>query len=193
MLPIESKAKKKRKKEPKRNDPRRQLYILGIVAACGLALIGQTYWVSKNKVRFAPFAIERVRCDECKGLGLVSRPSADDSKRLVMCEACFGLGSRQIRRIDDEDSLCPACVGFGRVDSGDDGTWRWCRRCGGRGLIRPPDAPPPTYKATFPIYGSTNVYESLGIKPEDIPPSFDISAPQPSPPEDATPAREGAP
>ncbi len=168
MLPFVPQPQvRRKKKEPPAHDPRRTLYILGIVALCGVALIGQTYWVSKNRVRFAPFAIERIRCDECKGMGLLSQRDAEGVNRLVLCEACFGLGSRQIRRVDDFDLLCPACVGFGRVEEGE-GAWRWCRRCEGRGLVRPPGAPPPTYQPPMPRYLSTNVYESLGIKTEDI-------------------------
>ncbi len=132
-------------------DSRRSFYILGVVAICGLTLIGQMFWVARNQFRFSPFAIERIRCDACKGIGLVSMTDEQGIKRLRMCDACHGLGNRQIRRVDEHDLLCPACTGFGRVE--DEQGWRWCRRCDGRGLMRHVGTPPPTYQPPAPVFG----------------------------------------
>jgi hypothetical protein len=134
-----------------RDDPRRAVYILAVVVACGITLILQVFWTAENRHKFAPFAIERVRCDVCRGLGVLSKPDEKGGRQLHMCPACFGLGARSIRRMDEHDALCPACVGFGRVED-EDGSWRWCRRCDGRGFVRQEDAPPPMYKAPVPRY-----------------------------------------
>lgn len=146
------------KKMREKPDSRRSIYILGVVAICGITLVGQVFWVAKNQFRFAPFAIERIRCEECGGSGMISRPDSNGVKRLYLCEACFGIGSRQIRRVDEDDVLCPACIGFGRVE--DENGWRWCKRCGGRGLVRRENAPPPSYQPPIPRY-STNVQISV--------------------------------
>lgn len=157
-----------------RPDSRRSMVILGVVAVCGLTLIGQVFWLAKNQYRFAPFAIERIRCETCAGVGMVSRVDADGVTRLHLCPACYGLGSHQIRRVDDNDQLCPACVGFGRVE--ENGQWRWCRRCDGRGLIRRDDAPPPVYQPPIPRYGTQELQRVLhrageGIASEGVPPA----------------------
>jgi hypothetical protein len=137
-----------------RGDPRRPLYILAIVAVCGVTLILQVVWTAKNKHKFAPFAVERVKCEACRGLGVISKLDDQGVRRLHMCEACFGVGVRHIRRMDEYDALCPACAGFGRLED-EDGTWRWCGRCDGRGLVRREDAPPPMYNSPVPRYKST--------------------------------------
>lgn len=155
MIPESSRHRKMREKP----DSRKSLYLAGVVAMCGIALIGQMFWVSKNQYRFAAFSIQSVRCEVCNGSGLVSLPADDGVNRLFMCEACFGLGSHLIRRVDDNDVLCPACAGFGRVES--DGVWASCKRCGGRGLIRRAGAPPPVYQPPNPIFGDTNVESSV--------------------------------
>ncbi|HMP75032.1 MAG TPA: hypothetical protein PKE12_01930 [Kiritimatiellia bacterium] len=142
-----------RRKPVDQRDPRRSIYILAVVAACGATVLLQMYWVANNKFRFTPFAIERIRCELCSGVGMISRPDEAGVNRLNLCEACFGIGNHAIRRVDEADVLCPACVGFGRVETGDGG-WRWCARCDGRGLIRREGAPLPTYQPRMPVYGS---------------------------------------
>lgn len=148
---------RKRKLRPK-HDARRPFYIAGVVAVCGVALIWQMFWVTKNQYRFAPFSIQSVRCEVCNGSGLISLPSEEGANRLYMCEACFGLGSHLIRRVDEYDVLCVACAGFGRIEY--EYGWDWCKRCGGRGLTRRADAPPPIYQPPNPIFGDTNVESS---------------------------------
>lgn len=160
MIPIPEYKSRMRE----RPDSRRSMVILGVVAICGLTLVGQVFWVAKNQFRFAPFAIERIRCEECAGVGMISRPDSAGVKRLHLCPACFGLGSHQIRRVDEDDVLCPACVGFGRVQDAAGG-WRWCKRCGGRGLVRREDAPPPTYQPPIPRYGTQELQRALNEAP----------------------------
>lgn len=158
-----------------RPDSRRSLYILGVVAICGLTLIGQMFWVARNQFRFSPFAIERIRCDACKGTGLISSADELGVNRLRMCEACFGLGGHQIRRVDEHDMLCPACTGFGRVE--DEGGWRWCRRCNGRGLMRHEGTPPPTYQPPVPRFGSA----STSTNEPEVPELDSSPSPTPNP------------
>lgn len=155
MIPQSSRRRKMREKP----DSRKSFYVAGVVAMCGIALIAQVFWVSKNQYRFAPFSIQSVRCEVCNGTGLISQPVQGGANQLFMCEACFGLGSHLIRRVDGSDLLCPACAGFGRLET-EDG-WDWCARCGGRGLIRRTGAPPPVYQPPNPIFGDTNVEESV--------------------------------
>jgi hypothetical protein len=125
---------------PQRVRPRGQqnAYILAVMLVGGLVLVAQMFWVKQNQYRFMPFAIDRVKCEECGGTGLVS-PEGPANTKLVMCPTCFGVGSHQFRRVDEYDSLCAACEGMGRVQDGD--TWRTCRRCDGRGLVRAESAP----------------------------------------------------
>lgn len=135
-----------------RDDPRRSMYILAVVAVCGVTMILQIFWTAQNKHKFAPFAIERIVCDHCRGLGVISKRDHRGVQQLQLCPACYGIGARQIRRVDDDDVMCPACVGFGRIEE-ENGFWRWCRRCDGRGLIRREGAPPPVYMAPIPRFG----------------------------------------
>lgn len=165
MIPETPRHKKRKMRE--QPDSRRSLYVLGVAALCGLALIAQFRWVSKNQFRFAPFSVERIRCDACRGLGMISEEDATGIRRLFLCEACFGLGGHPIRRVDEFDQLCPACIGFGRVEDGD--AWRWCKRCAGRGLIRPPGAPRPAYQPPIPIFGDTNVEASVESAADSVP------------------------
>lgn len=148
-----------------RDDPRRSMYILAVVAVCGVTLIGQVFWTAQNKHKFAPFAVERIRCDHCRGLGVLSQSDEKGGRQLQMCPACFGLGSRQIRRMDEDDVLCPACGGFGRIED-DNGEWRWCRRCDGRGLVRREGAPPPVYLAPIPRFGPAQAVEAEDALPD---------------------------
>jgi len=113
-------------------------YIMAVMLVGGLVLVAQMFWVKKNEYRFMPFAIDRVKCEECGGTGLIS-PEGPANTKLEMCPTCFGVGSHQFRRVDEHDSLCAACEGMGRVQDGD--TWRTCRRCEGRGLVRAESAP----------------------------------------------------
>lgn len=136
----------------RREDPRRWMYILAVVAVCGVTLILQIFWTAQNKHKFAPYAIERVVCDHCRGLGVLSKRDKQGVQQLHLCPACYGIGARQIRRMDEDDVLCPACGGFGRVEN-EDGSWRWCPRCDGRGLIRREGAAPPIYMAPIPRFG----------------------------------------
>ncbi|HMO51170.1 MAG TPA: hypothetical protein PKE26_13505 [Kiritimatiellia bacterium] len=107
-------------------------FILPVALLVGLFLIGQAYWLSSNRHMFAPFAISRISCDTCAKVGLVR--DAADSRITRMCPACFGVGYHTVRRFDEQDVICVPCGGMGRLE--EDGAWRTCQRCSGRGLHR---------------------------------------------------------
>lgn len=131
---------------PRRPPPRgTNPYLIPIMLVAGGVLVAQMFWLQKNDYMFRPFALERITCDLCKGLGVVRDRS--DEELLRMCPACYGVGSHTIRRIDAEDYLCPACRGMGRVPDDEPQTWRMCRRCEGRGLVR--EAPWMTTREAF--------------------------------------------
>jgi hypothetical protein len=103
-----------------------------------LAAFYQSVWLSQNKTLFTPFIMrvqsERIDCPYCGGLGTV-RPS-ENSTNMMMCPICFGVGGHYVRRLPGRhEVLCPACGGMGRLWDPDLGYARYCRRCGGRGLI----------------------------------------------------------
>ena len=108
-------------------------YMAPIMLVAGIVLVLQMMWVSDNDYLFAPFSIEKIKCEECDGLGLIRDSREQDA--FILCPACFGVGSHYVRRADSDDKLCPACIGMGRLRE-EDGTWRNCGRCDGRGLIR---------------------------------------------------------
>ena len=114
-------------------DRQRSAYILLITLVGGLVLFMQWQWLGQNRYLFAPFAIQRIECDLCGKTGRVPKPDANN--QLEMCPACYGVGYHTIRRFDDREVLCAACLGLGRLED-QDGSWRTCRRCDGRGLIR---------------------------------------------------------
>ncbi|MCS6771707.1 MAG: hypothetical protein NZ740_06730 [Kiritimatiellae bacterium] len=150
-----------RRRIPRRRpirDSRRTASILAVVAVCAVTVVLQIFWTARNTHKFAPFSLERISCDACAGLGVVSVPKPEGGRRLEMCPACYGVGARQVRRFDEFDRLCPACAGTGRVEN-EDGTWRWCERCGGRGLIRLDGAPPPEYKPPQFLFRRTEAEE----------------------------------
>lgn len=110
-----------------------------------IAAVLQGTWVSRKKDVFKPLLlkhqIEKVDCPYCGGVGTQRDP--DQPERIEICPICFGVGSRQVRKLAGEtEVLCPACSGMGRVYDLDSGTARQCLRCGGRGLIRASRKPP---------------------------------------------------
>jgi len=113
-------------------------YMAVVVMIGGAVLVAQMFWVKKNQYLFMPFSLDRVKCEECGGTGMIPKDDTPNSP-LMLCPACFGVGSHQFRRVDKSDMLCPACEGMGRVPEAD--AWRTCRRCDGRGLIRAESAP----------------------------------------------------
>lgn len=127
-------------------------YTLVVILVGGGVLVGQMFWVQKNQYRFAPFSIERIQCEECGTTGMVPSEKGPNSP-LQMCPVCFGVGSHQVRRIDDRDVLCPACEGMGRVWDGV--TSRTCRRCDGRGLIRKDRRPEGEREPAYELQPST--------------------------------------
>ena len=122
-------------KKPGNKPPNRQrsAYIFLITMVGGLVLFLQWQWLGQNRYLFAPFAIQRVECDLCGKTGRVPKPDANNE--LEMCPACYGVGYHTIRRFDESEVLCAACLGLGRLE-GQEGFWRTCRRCDGRGLIQ---------------------------------------------------------
>jgi hypothetical protein len=108
-------------------------FLIPIVLLGAAALVGQMFWLQGNQHLFRPFSLDRLKCERCGGVGVVRQ--AEDDSILVLCPACHGVGSHMVRRLDEEDKLCPACSGIGRIPD-EEGPWRTCRRCDGRGLIR---------------------------------------------------------
>ncbi len=111
----------------------RNNYLMPVAALSMLFLVGQAYWLSDNRHMFTPFAINRVDCLTCVKVGVIRDPH--DSRVTRICPACFGVGYRTVRQFDTNDVLCVPCIGMGRVQE-EDGQWRTCRRCDGRGLHR---------------------------------------------------------
>jgi hypothetical protein len=120
------------RRTPRHAQPRASQYLMPITVLAVLVLVGQMMWLNKHDYMFKPFSIERIRCDNCGGTGVV-RDEKDDSF-VILCPVCFGVGGHYVRRVDGEDRLCPACSGLGRLDAGDGP--RTCKRCDGRGLMR---------------------------------------------------------
>lgn len=113
-------------------DRQKSAYTLLIAVLGGLVLFLQWRWLGENRHLFAPFAIERIECEVCGKTGQIPKPGANNE--LEMCPACYGVGYHTIRRFNEAEVLCPACLGMGRLED-EDGAWRTCRRCDGRGLI----------------------------------------------------------
>lgn len=123
----------------RRREKRNAIAPVGLLVM--LVLIAQAFWLKDNQHLFRPFAIQRIQCDTCQRTGLVA--DEQSTNRLAMCPQCFGVGYHPVRRMDDLDRLCPACVGMGRVQDGRTDIWRTCERCYGRGLIRETETNPP--------------------------------------------------
>lgn len=103
-----------------------------------VAAFYQSFWLAEHKHLFAPLLFrvqsERIDCPYCHGLG--TRPVSGSTTNFVICPICFGVGGHYVRRLPNKhEVLCPACGGMGRVFDPDLGIARFCRRCGGRGLI----------------------------------------------------------
>lgn len=114
-------------------DQRRSVFLIPIILACTLIILLQSRWINVNKKRFVTEpATQRIECDYCNGTGKVP----DQTAGTTFCPMCFGLGAHSVRPIDGYDNICPACGGMGRLKDHDTGEIRFCKRCGGRGLIR---------------------------------------------------------
>lgn len=111
---------------------RRNNFIMPVVTLALLFLIGQGFWLSRNTHLFTPFSVKRIECDHCARVGVVR--DEHDSRIMKMCPVCFGVGYHSVRRFDDQDAICAACGGMGRLESS--GIWRNCERCGSRGVYR---------------------------------------------------------
>jgi len=127
MIPLLKGLTKGQPRQGKRN-----LYVAPVALVVIVALIGQFYWLSQNSHMFAPFAVSKIDCDNCQRLGVIR--DEENPRILKMCSVCFGVGNKSIRKFDDQDVVCAACGGMGRID--DHNKWRTCRRCDGRGLRR---------------------------------------------------------
>lgn len=114
--------------KPRKKNP----YLYPVLLLSIGVIVAQMIWLQGNQHLFRPFSIERIKCDPCGGVGV--KRSVDDQDVLVMCPACYGVGHHLVRRLDGDDNLCPPCMGLGRLE--EEGRWRACNRCEGRGLIR---------------------------------------------------------
>lgn len=130
-----------------RRDHRRNQYVAPVAMLVFLVLIGQFFWLSDNREMFTPFAIARFPCDMCAKRGTIR--DAGDQQIVKMCPACFGVGSKMVRRFDANDVMCAPCGGMGRLE--EDGVWRTCQRCDGRGLHRADD-----WKRVIPLAPAAN-------------------------------------
>jgi len=79
-----------------------------------------------------PVTILQIACDHCEERGFTRDPETRD---IELCPVCFGLGYHWARKINDNESICAACGGMGRIYDPTTQTARVCKRCGGRGLI----------------------------------------------------------
>lgn len=125
-----------RREKPKKQEA--NPFLLPVMLLGVGAVLAQMSWTQKNKYLFAPFSIDVFVCDTCDRRGVVQDPA--DGRTLVICPICFGVGRHDVRRIDTDDSVCPACDGMGRLldPTPDDPLHaRTCERCDGRGLTRP--------------------------------------------------------
>ncbi|NIP93901.1 MAG: hypothetical protein GWO24_10795 [Akkermansiaceae bacterium] len=77
--------------------------------------------------------VQQARCPECGGRGVLR--AEDDQTRLEMCQICYGLGTRTVRKLNGQDDFCPGCLGMGRLVDAETEEARWCKRCAGRGLV----------------------------------------------------------
>jgi RecJ-like exonuclease len=111
---------------------RRNRFVMPVALLVFLLLVGQVFWLNDNRDLFAPFSIQKIPCEKCAHRGTVR--NTENQRIVEMCPACFGLGYHMVRYFDDNDVVCAACGGMGRLDK--DGTWRTCNRCDGRGLHR---------------------------------------------------------
>jgi hypothetical protein len=127
MIPLLKGLTKGQPRSGKRNQ-----FVAPVALMVTLFLVGQAYWLSKNSYIFTPFSITKIDCDNCFKVGVVR--DEENSRIMKMCPACFGVGSHTIRRFDEQDVLCVACGGIGRLES--HGEWRFCNRCNGRGMHR---------------------------------------------------------
>jgi len=127
MIPVLSSITKSGHRRGKQNH-----FIIPVAGILLLFLVGQAYWLSKNKQMFRPFSIVKIDCDECRKLGIVR--DEKDNRISRMCPGCYGVGYHTIRIFDEDEAICPACAGLGRHNL--DGNWRTCERCEGRGVFR---------------------------------------------------------
>lgn len=134
-----------RRRMPKRNNP-----YIGLVIVVGfVALVMQAYWMQKNwgTVRtespmydadpeffkkLSARVIHLYECEYCQGNGMVT--DSEQSELRVMCPICYGVGYHATRRFGDQERMCIACGGMGRLRS-EDGDFNNCVRCGGRGIV----------------------------------------------------------
>ena len=97
----------------------------------------QWRWIGQNKQALfrvrGSWYVERLSCELCADVGFI--PSEEDPRIRVMCPLCLGRGGAYIRRLDNQDMICPACGGMGRIWDEPAGA-HFCERCGGRGLIQ---------------------------------------------------------
>ena len=61
-------------------------------------------------------------------------PGGSDGE-LLLCPVCFGTGRHMLRRWNENELLCEACLGMGRVLDAMKPVAHPCEECGGRGLV----------------------------------------------------------
>ncbi|MBU1693624.1 MAG: hypothetical protein KJ726_11540 [Verrucomicrobia bacterium] len=105
-----------------------------------IVAVMQWRWISGNKSSLfrvgGSWYVERLSCELCGEMGFVR--SEKDPRILQMCPVCQGRGGAYLRRLNDQDVICPACGGMGRIWD-DPENAHFCERCGGRGLVHVED------------------------------------------------------
>ena len=142
---------------------RKNNYVLPVALLVLLFLVGQMFWLNSNRHMFAPFATSRIECDHCARVGVIRDPT--DSRKMSMCQACFGVGYKVVRTFDESEVLCAPCGGIGRLK--ENKQWRTCQRCDGRGLHRADD-----WKMLIDVERSTGQYNP---ELEEQPPASNLN------------------
>jgi DnaJ-class molecular chaperone len=88
--------------------------------------------VTANQERLK-IAAQRVPCSHCDGRGILRNPEV--SSGYEACDVCFSLGSHLLRKMDGHEHICASCQGMGRLVDEESRQARWCKLCGGRGLV----------------------------------------------------------
>lgn len=124
-------------------------FVLPVFLLCAGALIMQIVWVQTHQqdlARQSPLfkadpdlfqrlfrsTITHVECPHCAKSGWIRDNGTGERS---VCPVCHGLGYHPIRRLYDDDQLCPGCAGLGRIME-ENGRARNCLRCDGRGFVR---------------------------------------------------------
>lgn len=77
----------------------------------------------------------KIECPKCNGIGTVKDEDEDGQTVRSLCPLCLGVGHHTIYRYKKTHATCAACGGMGRLQDPETGEYRFCKRCGGSGLV----------------------------------------------------------